>query len=166
IHPRALRLIRQNLKKIDREVRNDPVANHLFLEILTYRKGPGSILRMMNEAGVFGRFIPDFGRVVAQMQYDMYHVYTVDEHTIRAIELLSEVEQGTLAEDHPLANEIIHKVISRRVLYVAVLLHDIAKGRKATIRCWAKRWRASFVPASAFLRQRRKRWPGWCAGTC
>ncbi|MFC7049758.1 [protein-PII] uridylyltransferase [Emcibacter nanhaiensis] len=130
IHPRALRLIRQNLKKIDREVRNDPVANHLFLEILTYRKGPGSILRMMNEAGVFGRFIPDFGRVVAQMQYDMYHVYTVDEHTIRAIELLSEVEQGTLAEDHPLANEIIHKVISRRVLYVAVLLHDIAKGRK------------------------------------
>ncbi|WP_321393355.1 [protein-PII] uridylyltransferase [Emcibacter sp.] len=130
IHPKALRLIRQNLKKIDRNVRNDPVANHLFLEILTYRKGPGFILRMMNEAGVFGRFIPDFGRVVAQMQYDMYHVYTVDEHTIRAIELLSEVEQGTLAEDHPLANEIIHKVISRRVLYVAVLLHDIAKGRK------------------------------------
>ena len=130
IHPRALRIIRQNLKIINRDVRNDPVANHLFMEILTYRKGPGFILRMMNEAGVFGRFIPDFGRVVAQMQYDMYHVYTVDEHTIRAIELLSEVEQGTLAEDHPLANEIIHKVLSRRVLYVAVLLHDIAKGRK------------------------------------
>jgi [protein-PII] uridylyltransferase len=64
------------------------------------------------------------------MQYDMYHTYTVDEHTIRALELLSEVERGTLAEDHPLANDIIHKVISRKVLYVAVFLHDIAKGRK------------------------------------
>jgi len=79
---------------------------------------------------VLGRFIPDFGRVVAQMQYDMYHVYTVDEHTIRAIELLSEVERGTLAEEHPLANVIVHKVLSRRVLYLSVFLHDIAKGRK------------------------------------
>jgi len=130
VHPRALRLIRQNLKLIDRDVRNDPEANELFMEILTFREGPGFILRLMNEAGVFGRFVPDFGRVVAQMQYDMYHVYTVDEHTIRAIELLSEVERGELAEDHPLANEIVHKVLSRRVLYVAVLLHDIAKGRK------------------------------------
>lgn len=130
IHPKALRLIRQNLTLINRALQNDKKANALFLEILTYAKGPGFALRLMNEAGVFGRFVPDFGRVVAQMQYDMYHVYTVDEHTIRAIELLSEVEQGTLAEDHPLANVIIHKLLSRRVLYVAVLLHDIAKGRK------------------------------------
>ncbi|MCC3862363.1 [protein-PII] uridylyltransferase [Pseudemcibacter aquimaris] len=130
IHPRALRMIRQNLKFIRGRTRNDPRANELFIEIMTHEKGPGFALRLMNEVGVLGRFVPDFGRVVAQMQYDMYHVYTVDEHTIRAIELTSEVERGILAEEHPLANEIIHKVLSRKVLYVAVFLHDIAKGRK------------------------------------
>lgn len=130
IHPRALRMIRQNLKFIRGRTRNDARANQLFIEIMTYEKGPGFALRLMNEVGVFGRFVPDFGRVVAQMQYDMYHVYTVDEHTIRAIELTSEVERGILAEEHPLANEIIHKVLSRKVLYISVFLHDIAKGRK------------------------------------
>jgi len=87
------------------------------------------VLRWMNEAGVFGRFIPDFGRVVAQMQFDMYHHYTVDEHTIRAIGLLSAIEKQTLADDHPLASAVFDKIVSRRALYVAVLLHDIAKGR-------------------------------------
>ncbi len=130
IHPRALRRIRHNLKLINRNFRNDPEANRLFIEMLTYKAGPGFILRLMNEAGVLGKFIPDFGRVVAQMQFDMYHVYTVDEHTIRAIELLSELEQGKFAEEHPLSHEIVHKILSREVLYVAVLLHDIAKGRK------------------------------------
>ncbi|NOZ66186.1 MAG: [protein-PII] uridylyltransferase [Alphaproteobacteria bacterium] len=130
IHPSALRRLRHNLRLINRDLQTNAEANRLFLDILTYDKGPGFILRLMNEAGVLGRFIPDFGRVVAQMQYDMYHVYTVDEHTIRAIELLSKLERGELAEDHPLSNEIIHKVLSREVLYVAVMLHDIAKGRK------------------------------------
>ncbi len=83
----------------------------------------------MNEAGVFGRFVPDFGKVGAQMQFDMYHHYTVDEHTIRAIGLLAAIEQGELEEDHPLATEIISGTASRRALYVATLLHDIAKGR-------------------------------------
>ena len=83
----------------------------------------------MNEAGVFGRFVPDFGRVVAQMQFDMYHHFTVDEHTIHAIGLLSRIEKGELQEDHPLSHEIMKQIASRRVLYVAVLLHDIAKGR-------------------------------------
>jgi [protein-PII] uridylyltransferase len=83
----------------------------------------------MNEAGVFGRFIPDFGRVVAQMQFDMYHHYTVDEHSIRAIGLLSRIERGLMREQHPLATALFRKISSRRSLYVAVLLHDIAKGR-------------------------------------
>jgi [protein-PII] uridylyltransferase len=84
----------------------------------------------MNEANVFGRFVPDFRRVVAQMQFDMYHHYTVDEHTIRAVGLLAAVERGELAEDHPLATALFRQIGSRRVLYVAVLLHDIAKGRR------------------------------------
>ena len=128
-HPHILRLVTQNLKRIDSSLRNDPEANRLFLEILTSAKGPERILRRMNEAQVFGRFVPDFGRVVAQMQYDMYHVYTVDEHTIIMLGILFRIEQGELAEIAPVASEVVHKVISRRELYVAVLLHDIAKGR-------------------------------------
>ncbi len=130
IHPQALRLIRQNLKLIKGRTRRDEKANAIFLEILTFKDGPGFALRLMNEVGVLGRFVADFGRVVAQMQYDMYHVYTVDEHTIRAIEITSQVESGKLEEEHPLAHKIIHKINSRRVLYLAVFLHDIAKGRK------------------------------------
>ncbi len=129
IHPSALRLINRNLRKITAKVRADPEANALFLDILTSKKDPELFLRKMNEAGVLGRFIPDFGRVVAQTQHDMYHTYTVDEHTIRAIGILAGIENGELAKDHPLSGEIVHKVLSRRVLYVATMLHDIAKGR-------------------------------------
>jgi [protein-PII] uridylyltransferase len=130
IHPRALKLVTRNLKLIDAELREDPDANRLFMEMLTSSgRSPAVALRRMSEAGVLGRFIPDFGRVVAQMQYDMYHVYTVDEHSIRAIDLLYRVEQGELAEDHPLATELMPEVSARRALYLAVLLHDIAKGR-------------------------------------
>ncbi|HVM22220.1 MAG TPA: [protein-PII] uridylyltransferase [Sphingomicrobium sp.] len=130
IHPAALRAANRDSALIDRAVRNDPRANALFLEVLTSLHRPEVVLRWMNEAGVFGRFIPDFGRVVAQMQFDMYHHYTVDEHSIRAIGLLGAIERGELKQDHPLSTAILQRQIaSRRVLYVAVLLHDIAKGR-------------------------------------
>ncbi|MCA1907057.1 MAG: [protein-PII] uridylyltransferase [Magnetospirillum sp.] len=128
IHPKALDQIHRNLKHVA-GLRQDPAANALFMDILTSRKNPEVALRHMNEAGVLGRFIPDFGRVVAQMQYDMYHVYTVDEHTIQAIGILHAIEQGDLVEEAPLSTQIIHKVSSRKALYLAVLLHDIAKGR-------------------------------------
>ena len=129
IHPDTMRLITRDARLIDAAVRKDPRANALFMDILTSRKDPETALRWLNEAGVFGRFVPDFGRVNAQMQFDMYHHYTVDEHTIRAIGLLSRIERGEMKADHPLAHGIIHKVQSRRVTYCAVLLHDIAKGR-------------------------------------
>jgi [protein-PII] uridylyltransferase len=129
IHPRALRLVTRSLKLVDGKLRADPEANRLFLEMLTSKVEPEITLRRLNEAGVFGRFVPDFGRVVAQMQYDMYHVYTVDEHTLFAIGILHKIEAGELKEELPLASEIIHTIDSRRALYVAVLLHDIAKGR-------------------------------------
>ena len=128
IHPATLRLITQNIRLVDR-LRNDPEANRLFMEMLTSRHDPETTLRRLNEAGVFGRFVPDFGRVVAQTQHDMYHTYTVDEHTIRAIGILSKIESGVLKEDHPLSADVVHKILSRPVLYLAVLLHDIAKGR-------------------------------------
>jgi [protein-PII] uridylyltransferase len=128
IHPLAMRAAARDAKLAD-DIRNDPDANAYFLDVLTSPRDPETVLRWMNEAGVFGRFVPDFGRVVAQMQFDMYHHYTVDEHTIRAIGLLSKIEHGELNEDHPLSTAIMKQIVSRRVLYVAVLLHDIAKGR-------------------------------------
>jgi [protein-PII] uridylyltransferase len=129
IHPLAMRTAARDSKLVDQEVRADPAANALFLEILTSPRDPETVLRWMNEAGVFGRFVPDFGRVVAQMQFDMYHHYTVDEHSIRAIGLLARIEKGEMREDHPLSTALFRHIASRRVLYVAVLLHDIAKGR-------------------------------------
>jgi [protein-PII] uridylyltransferase len=130
VHPTAMRAATRDSVLIDRTVREDPRANELFMEVLTSINSPELVLRWMNEAGVFGRFVPDFGRVVAQMQFDMYHHYTVDEHSIRAIGLLAAIERGELKQDHPLSTAIIKQLASRRVLYVAVLLHDIAKGRK------------------------------------
>ncbi len=130
IHPLAMRQAGRDAPLITEAVRRDRRANALFLDVLTSPRDPETVLRWMNEAGVFGRFVPDFGRVVAQMQYDMYHHYTVDEHTIRAIGLLARIEKGELKDDHPLSSAIVHQIVSRRVLYVAVLLHDIAKGRR------------------------------------
>jgi [protein-PII] uridylyltransferase len=128
IHPLAMRAANRDAKLVD-EVREDPAANSMFLEILTSPRDPEMVLRWMNEAGVFGRFVPDFGRVVAKMQFDMYHHFTVDEHSIRAIGLLARIENGTLKDEHPLSHALFKSIASRRALYVAVLLHDIAKGR-------------------------------------
>ena len=129
IHPATLRLIHQGHGLITAEVRDDPEANAAFRAILTDRRDPEKTLRMMNEAGVLGRFLPDFGRVVAQTQHDFYHVYTVDEHSIRAIGVLAAIEGGALTDELPLASTLIHTVSMRDVLYLALLLHDVAKGR-------------------------------------
>jgi len=129
IHPETMRMASRDASLIREEVRQDPRANELFLRVLAGRRDPETVLRWMNEAGVFGRFVPDFGRVNAQMQFDMYHHYTVDEHTIRAIGLLARIERGELKEDHPLATEILPQLAHRTALFVSVLLHDIAKGR-------------------------------------
>jgi [protein-PII] uridylyltransferase len=129
VHPMTMRMAARDAALIGEKVRRDARANALFLDVLTSPRGPETVLRWMNEAGVFGRFVPDFGRVVAKMQYDMYHHYTVDEHSIRAIGLLSAIERGEMAGEHPLSTAILRQITSRRVLYVAVLLHDIAKGR-------------------------------------
>ena len=129
IHPSTLRLIHQGHGLITQEVRDDSEANRAFRAILTDRQDPERILRMMNEAGVMGRFLPDFGRVVAQTQLDLYHVYTVDEHSIRAIGVLAAIEKGAYADELPLASTLIHQLRMRDVLYLALLLHDVAKGR-------------------------------------
>ncbi|MDA4846315.1 [protein-PII] uridylyltransferase [Hoeflea poritis] len=128
-HPDALKLATRSLSLIDAKLRDNEEANRLFLSILTSRRRPALILRRMNEAGVLGRFIPEFGRIVSMMQFSMYHHYTVDEHLLRAVEVLSRIEQGLEQEAHPLAVSILPDIEDREVLYMALLLHDIAKGR-------------------------------------
>jgi len=129
-HPHALKLLTRSLGLVDRALRRDPEANRLFLDILTSDRDPELNLRRMNEAGLLGRLIPDFGKIVAMMQFSMYHHYTVDEHLIRCIGVLSEIERGDDAKVHPLSHSLMPGLKkSRDALYVAVLLHDIAKGR-------------------------------------
>jgi [protein-PII] uridylyltransferase len=129
LHPDAIRLLRQSLRLIDDKLRNDPEANRIFLELLTSQANPAAILRRMNETGVLGRFIPEFGRVVAMMQFNMYHHFTVDEHLIRTVDMVTDVERGGSLAELPLSSEIIKTIQNRRALFVAAFLHDIGKGR-------------------------------------
>lgn len=128
VHPDAARLIRGSLRLIDESLRNDPEANRIFLELLTSQSDPENALRRMNEAGVLGRFIPEFGKVVSMMQYNMYHHYTVDEHLVRTVGEISAIEHGVDSDSLPLSTKLFAQVHSRRVLFVAAFLHDIAKG--------------------------------------
>jgi [protein-PII] uridylyltransferase len=129
LHPDAKRLVTLSLRSIDAKLRQDPEANRLFLEILTARSVPEIVLRRMHETGVLGRFIPDFGRIQSMMQFSSYHHYTVDEHTLRAVGVLADIDSGRLKDEHPVANEIFPTLQNRRALYVALFLHDIGKGR-------------------------------------
>jgi len=128
VHPDALADVTRRLKKITPAVRADPDAQEVFLQIAASPNNPAAVLRLMNEAGVLGRFLPEFGRIVAQMQFNMYHHYTVDEHTLRAIEVISDIEKGRCATEHPLATSIFPKIVNRRALYMAMMLHDTGKG--------------------------------------
>ncbi|WP_375464553.1 [protein-PII] uridylyltransferase [uncultured Methylobacterium sp.] len=129
IHPDAKRLASRSLRLIGHGLRADAEANRLFLEILTSKNAPESVLRQMNEAGVLGRFVPDFGRIVAMMQFNMYHHFTVDEHLLRALGVLAAIDSGRTEEAFPLVSRLVGAIHNRRALYVAILLHDIAKGR-------------------------------------
>ena len=130
LHPDAMHMATRSLKLIDQTLRENEDANQQFLEILTSKNDSETVLRRMNEAGVLGRFVPAFGRIVAMMQFNMYHHYTVDEHLLRCIGVLSDIEAGR-AEDAKLATELMHTIQPRHreLLYVALFLHDIAKGR-------------------------------------
>ncbi|NVO26621.1 [protein-PII] uridylyltransferase [Donghicola sp. C2-DW-16] len=130
IHPDAMRLVVANLKLINDEMRNDPAANKIFLDLLLKRGNPERALRRMNELGVLAAFMPEFAPIVAMMQFNMYHSYTVDEHTIQCISQMAQIERQELTEPLPLASSIFDEGLNRKVLYVAMLLHDIGKGRK------------------------------------
>ncbi len=129
LHPDAMRTVKANLHLIDDGMRNDPEAQRIFLDLLLKHGNPERALRRMNELGVLAAFIPEFEPVVAMMQFNMYHSYTVDEHIIQCIANLARIEKSELEEELPVASSILRKGVNRRVLYVALLLHDIGKGR-------------------------------------
>ena len=129
-HPEAIRAVTRCLHLIDKDLRENQEANRLFVEIVASTHTPELTLRRMNESGVLGRFVPEFGKIVAMMQFNMYHHYTVDEHLLRCIGVLSGIEKGTIAKDHPLAAQTLPSLKDDRVLlYIALFLHDIAKGQ-------------------------------------
>jgi [protein-PII] uridylyltransferase len=99
-----------------------------MLEILAHDRDPERTLTLMNEADVLGRYLPEWGRIVAKMQFNMYHSYTVDEHTLRAVGVIAGIADGRFAEDHPLATAIMPLISDREALFLAMLLHDTGKG--------------------------------------
>jgi [protein-PII] uridylyltransferase len=129
-HPDAMHIATRSLKLIDQKLRENEEANRLFLDILTSKNDAETVLRRMNEAGVLGSFVPAFGRIVAMMQFNMYHHYTVDEHLLRCVGVLSDIDAGR-TDDTKFANELMRTIQPRHreLLYVTLFLHDIAKGR-------------------------------------
>ena len=128
-HPDAMRAATRSLNLITQKLRENPEANKLFMEILTSNDAE-IVLRRMNEAGVLGRFIRAFGQIVSMMQFNMYHHYTVDEHLLRCIGILQDIERGS-NDEFTVASDLMRKIQPnhRAALYMAVFLHDIAKGR-------------------------------------
>jgi [protein-PII] uridylyltransferase len=128
LHPDAFTAASRMIALIGPKVRRDPAAAKVFLDILAHGRDPQRTLSMMNEADVLGRFIPEWGRIVAQMQFNMYHSYTVDEHTLRAVGVIAQITAGQFAEDHPLSTAIMPLIDDREALFLAMLLHDTGKG--------------------------------------
>jgi len=129
LHPNVMRLVAGQLHLIDDDMRDNPEAQRIFLDLMLKHGNPERSLRRMNELGVLSAFLPEFEPVVAMMQFNVYHHYTVDEHIIQTISTLAQIERGELVEDLPLSSSILKAGVNRRVLYVALLLHDIGKGR-------------------------------------
>lgn len=126
---RTLRALYRARFSINSSFRRDPLARLLFLLILQQPRGTVHELRRMNQYGILGRYLPEFGRIVGQMQHDLFHVYTVDQHILMVIRNLRRFTMPELAHEFPLASELMSGFERRWLLYVAALYHDIAKGR-------------------------------------
>lgn len=116
-------------RRIDAKFRANPLNRILFLEILQQPRGIVHEFRRMNQYGVLGRYLPEFGRIVGQMQHDLFHVFTVDQHILMVLRNLRRFTMPELAHEFPLASQLMSGFENRWLLYVAALYHDIAKGR-------------------------------------
>ncbi|HZM34935.1 MAG TPA: [protein-PII] uridylyltransferase [Burkholderiales bacterium] len=125
----TLRALYRSRSKIDAGFRKHPLSRLLFLHILQQPRGIVHEFRRMNQYGVLGRYLPEFGRIVGQMQHDLFHVYTVDQHILMVVRNLRRFTMPEFAHEFPLCSELMNGFERRWLLYVAALYHDIAKGR-------------------------------------
>lgn len=130
IRAATIRLIRQNLALIDDDFRHNPAANRLFIEIIRQPHGVTHELRRMNRYGVLAAYLPSFANIVARMQYDLFHIYTVDEHTLFVVRNLRRFSLAKHKEELPFCSAIMLLIPRPHILYIAALFHDIAKGKK------------------------------------
>ncbi len=128
LHPDAFSAVSRSLSLVTPSLRRDPEATRAFLDILAHGQRPYRVLTLMNETGLLGRFLPEWGRIVGQTQFNMYHAYTVDEHTLQAIGIINDIWRGKLKAEHPSASEIVHRIDDFEALMLAMLLHDVGKG--------------------------------------
>jgi len=128
LHPDAFSAVTRSLSLVTPSLRRDPEAARTFLDILAHGQRPYRVLTLMNETGLLGRFLPEWGRIVGQTQFNMYHAYTVDEHTLQAIGIINDIARGKLKTDHPLSTDIVHRIGDFEALMLAMMLHDVGKG--------------------------------------
>ncbi|WP_298745967.1 [protein-PII] uridylyltransferase [uncultured Brevundimonas sp.] len=128
LHPDAFSAVSRSLSLVTPSLRRDPEATRAFLDVLAQGQRPYRVLTLMNETGLLGRFLPEWGRIVGQTQFNMYHAYTVDEHTLQAIGIINDIWRGKLKGDHPTASEVVHRIDDFEALMLAMLLHDVGKG--------------------------------------
>ncbi|QEW07714.1 [protein-PII] uridylyltransferase [Nitrincola iocasae] len=125
----TIRLIREHRHLIDKDFRNDLRNTSLFMELLRSEEGVSTQLKRMNRYGILGRYLPEFGKIVGQMQHDLFHIYTVDAHTLKVIQMMRQFRHENMQQSFPLAHRIINQLPKIELLYIAGLYHDIAKGR-------------------------------------
>jgi len=128
LHPDAFAAVIRALPLVTPALRRHPRAAEAFLTVLAHGQRPYRVLSIMNETGLLGRFLPEWGRIVGQTQFNMYHAYTVDEHTLQAVGVINDIARGKLEADHPTSTIIIHRIADIEVLMLAMLLHDVGKG--------------------------------------
>ena len=129
VRANTIRLLRENLHLIDKHFRADIACRSLFMEILRQPQGVSYELRRMNAYGMLGAYIPAFGRVVGQMQHDLFHVYTVDQHSLFVLRNIRRFSKPEFQQDFSLASELARHLVKPERLYLGALFHDIAKGR-------------------------------------
>lgn len=125
----TIRLLRRHRHRLDEHVRADPQARATFMALLREPEGVSAQLARMNRYGILAQYLPVFGHIVGRMQYDLFHVYTVDQHTLFVIRNLERFGDPDYAGEFPLGQQIFSQVRKRELLYLAGLFHDIAKGR-------------------------------------
>ena len=125
----TIRLIREHWDLIDDEFRSDIRNISLFMELLRQQDGVSTELKRMIRYGILGRYLPEFGRIVGQMQHDLFHIYTVDAHTVKVIRKCRQFRHPEHKEKFPIAHRVVNQLPKIELLYIAALYHDIAKGR-------------------------------------